>query len=170
VSRLAEPEGPSVEIVVVAATSAALSLAALAVSVLLARRQGDLEAVEEVLASRQADLQARVAAIEGARRAEEAGRRARVTARFDRSFRVLHLTNGGPAAARGVTVELRPAGGGQPPGLDLGDLPADLCPGQELFLDAEAPAPDGAAVMTATVRWTDDRGTQDETFLLSTRF
>ena len=160
------------EIVVVAATSAALSQAALAVSVLLARRQGDLEAVEEVLASRQADLQARVAAIEGARRAEEAeaGRRARVTARFDRSFRVLHLTNGGPAAARGVTVELRPVGGGQPPGLDLGDLPADLCPGQELFLDAEAPAPDGAAAMMATVRWTDDRGTQDETFLLSTRF
>ena len=57
-SRLAEPEGPSVEIVVVAATSAALSLAALAASVLLARRQGDLEAVEEVLARRQADLQA----------------------------------------------------------------------------------------------------------------
>ena len=37
-------------------------------------------------------------------------------------------------------------------------------------MDAEAPAPDGAAAMTATVRWTDDRGTQDETFLLSTRF
>ena len=52
------------EIVVVAATGAALALAALAVSVLLARRQADLEAAEEVLARRQADLQARFAALE----------------------------------------------------------------------------------------------------------
>jgi hypothetical protein len=132
-----------VEIVVVAAVGAALSLA---VSGLLARRQGDLEAVQAVLARRQADLQGRVAAIEEARRDEEAaaGRQARVTARFDRSFRVLHLTNDGPAAARGVTVELRPVGGGQPSGPDLGELPVDLPPGQQLFLDAEAPSPDGA--------------------------
>ena len=52
------------EIVVVAATSAALALAALAVSVLLARRQADLEAVQEVLGRRQADLQDRVVALE----------------------------------------------------------------------------------------------------------
>jgi hypothetical protein len=161
-----------VEIVVVAATGAALALAALAVSVLLIRRQADLEAVEEVLARRQADLQDRVAALEAARRAEaaEAGRRARVTARFDRSFRVLHLINDGPAAARGVTVELRPIGGGRPPALDLGGLPVDLRPGQQLFLDAEQPSPDGAAAMTATVRWTDGSGPRDETFVLSTRF
>jgi hypothetical protein len=161
-----------VEIVVVAATSAALALAALAVSVLLARRQADLEAVEEVLARRQADLQDRVAALEAARRAEvaEAARQARVTARFDRSFRVLHLVNDGPAAARGVTVELAPIGDGQPPALDLRGLPADLRPGQRLFLDAEQPSADGAASMTATVRWTDDSGAQDETFVLSTRF
>jgi hypothetical protein len=180
-----------VEIVVVAATGAALALAALAVSVLLARRQADLEAAEEVLGRRQADLQARVAALEDrfadlkdadlqervaaleeARRAEalEAGRRARVTARFDRSFRVLHLVNDGPAPARGVTVELRPIGGGRPPALDLGGLPVDLRPGQQLFLDAEQPSPDGAAAMTATVRWTDGGGPRDETFVLSTRF
>jgi len=175
-----------VEIVVVAATGAALALAALAVSVLLARRQADLEAAEEVLARRQADLQARVAALEDrfvdlqarvaaleeARRAEalEAGRRARVTARFDRSFRVLHLVNDGPAPAREVTVELRPIGGGRPPALDLGGLPVDLRPGQQLFLDAEQPSPDGVAAMTATVRWTDGSGPRDETFVLSTRF
>jgi len=168
-----------VEIVVVAATGAALALAALAVSVLLIRRQADLEAVEEVLARRQAALQDRVvalqdrlAALEAARRAEaaEAGRRARVTARFDRSFRVLHLINDGPAAARGVTVELRPIGGGRPPALDLRGLPADLRPGQRLFLDAEQPSLDGAPSMTATVRWTDDTGAQDETFVLPTQF
>jgi hypothetical protein len=196
-----------VEIVVVAATSAALALAALAVSVLLARRQADLEAVQEVLGRRQADLQDRVvaledrsaglqdrvaaleesreaepaeaglqdrvAALEEARRAEqaEAGRRARVTARFDRSFRVLHLVNDGPAAARGVTVELRPIGGGQPLTLDLGALPADLQPGQRLFLDAKQPSPpDSVASMTVTVRWTDDTGARDETFLFSTQF
>ena len=181
------------EIVVVAAAGAALALAALAVSVLLIRRQADLEAVEEVLARRQADLQDRaadlqerladlqerladlqdrVAALEAARRAEaaDAGRRARVTARFDRSFRVLHLINDGPAAARGVTVELRPIGGGRPPALDLGGLPADLRPGQRLFLDAEQPSLDGAPSMTATVRWTDDTGAQDETFVLPTQF
>jgi hypothetical protein len=175
-----------VEIVVVAATGAALALAALAVSVLLARRQADLEAAEEVLGRRQADLQVRVAtledrfvglqervaALEEARRAEalEAGRRARVTARFDRSFRVPHLVNDGPAPAREVTVELRPIGGGRPPALDLGGLPVDLRPGQQLFLDAEQPSPDGAAAMTATVRWTDGSGPRDETFVLSTRF
>lgn len=174
------------EIVVVAAAGAALALAALAVSVLLIRRQADLEAVEEVLARRQADLQERlvalqerlvalqdrVADLEAARRAEaaDAGRRARVTARFDRSFRVLHLINDGPAAARGVTVELRPIGGGRPPALDLGGLPADLRPGQRLFLDAEQPSLDGAPSMTATVRWTDDTGAQDETFVLPTQF
>jgi hypothetical protein len=175
-----------VEIVVVAATGAALALAALAVSVLLARRQADLEAAEAVLGRRQADLQDRVAALEDrfvdlqervaaleeTRRAEvaEAGRRARVTARFDRSFRVLHLVNDGPAAARGVTVELQPIGGGRPPALDLGGLPVDLRPGQQLFLDAEQPSPDGAAAMTARVCWTDDSGPRDETFVLSTLF
>ena len=125
-----------------------------------------------LLARRQADLQDRVAALEEARRVElaEAGRRARVTARFDRSFRVLHLVNDGPAAARGVTVELRPIGGGRPPALDPGGLPVDPRPGQQLFLDAEQPSPDGAAAMTATVRWTDDSGAWDETFVLSTRF
>jgi hypothetical protein len=46
----------------------------------------------------------------------------------------------------------------------------DLRPGQQLFLDAEQPSRDGAAAMTATVRWTDGGGPRDETFVLSTRF
>ena len=160
------------EIVVVAAAGAALALAALAVSVLLIRRQADLQERLAALQDRAAALQDRVAALEAVRRAEagEAGRRARVTARFDRSFRVLHLINDGPAAARGVTVELRPIGGGRPPALDLGGLPADLRPGQRLFLDAEQPSLDGAPSMTATVRWTDDTGARDETFVLPTQF
>ena len=137
-----------------AAAGAALSLAALAV---LARRQGD--------------LQARVAAAEAARRADEAeaGRRARVTARFDPSFGVLQLANDGPAPARGVTVEVRPIGDGPAPALDLTGLPVDLRPGQRLLLDSRHRSPDGAAGMTATVRWTDGTGVRDETFVLTTR-
>jgi hypothetical protein len=69
-----------------------------------------------------------------------------------------------------VTVELRPIGGGRPPALDLRGLPTDLRPGQRLFLDAEQPSLDGAPSMTATVRWTDDTGAQDETFVLPTQF
>ena len=49
----------------------------------------------------------------------------------------------------------------------LGD---GLRPGQRLFLDAEQPSLDGAPSMTATVRWTDDTGAQDETFVLPTQF
>jgi TolA-binding protein len=164
-----------------------------AVEEVLARRQADhqariatleerlvttddrLAALEERVAAlddRFATLEARVAALEEARRAQEveAGRRARVRAWFDRSFRVLHLTNDGPAPARGVTVELRLIGAGRPPALDLGGLPVDLRPGQQLYLDAQEPSPDGAAALTATVRWTDDTGARDETFVLGTRF
>ena len=156
----------------IGAIGAALSLAALVVSVILAWRQTDIQAVLVILARRQTDIQARVAAIEEARRAEEAEarRRARVTARFDVSFRVLCLTNDGPAAARGVSVEVRPIGDGEPPVLDLRDLPVDLRPGQQHFLDAHPASPDRAASMTATVCWTDDTGAQDETFVLNTRF
>jgi hypothetical protein len=165
-------EGPFVEIVFVAALSAALSLAALVASVIIAWRQTDIEAHSVILARRQIDIQARVAAIEKARRAEEVEARAlaRVTARFDPSFRVLYLTNEGPAVARGVTVELRAIGDGEPLALDLRDLPVDLPPSQQLFLDAQPASPHGAATVMATVRWTDDTGAQDETFVLNTRF
>jgi hypothetical protein len=83
-----------VEIVATDAISAALSLAALAVSVILTWRHSELHAVSVILARRQSDLQARVAAIEEARRAEvvEATMRARVTARFDPYFFVLSLS------------------------------------------------------------------------------
>jgi hypothetical protein len=165
-------EGPFVEIVFVAALSAALSLAALVASVIIAWRQTDIEAHSVILARRQVDIQARVAAIEEARRAEEVEAKglARVTAGFDLSFRVLYLTNKGPAVARGVTVEVRAIGDGEPLGLDLRDLPVDLRPGQQLFLDAQHASPHGVATILATVRWTDDSGAQDETFVLNTRF
>jgi hypothetical protein len=155
----------------IGAIGAALSLGALVISVILAWRQADVQAVLVVLARRQADIQARVAAIEEARQAKEAEarRQAQMTATFDVSFRVLMLTNGGPAVARGVTVEVRPIGDGEPPALDLRDLPADLRPGQQLFLDARPASPDCAASMMASVRWTDDAGAQAETFILNTR-
>jgi hypothetical protein len=172
VSPAGRAEGSFVKIVVVAAISAALSLAALVVSVILAWRQTDIQLLWVILARRQTDIQARVAAIEEARRAEEveARGRARVTARFDPSFLVLCLTNDGPATARGVTVEVRPIGDGEPPALDLRDLPIELRPGQQLFLDAQHASPDRATSITATVRWTDDTGAQDETFVLNTQF
>jgi hypothetical protein len=172
VSPAGRAEGSFVKIVVVAAISAALSLAALVVSVTLAWRQTDIQLLWVILARRQTDIQARVAAIEEARRAEEveARGRARVTARFDPAFLVLCLTNDGPATARGVTVEVRPIGDGEPPPLDLRDLPIELRPGQQLFLDAQHASPYRATSITATVRWTDDTGAQDETFVLNTQF
>jgi hypothetical protein len=159
-----------VEIVAIAALSAALSLAALVVSVILAWRHSEFHAMSVILTRRHSDLQARVAALEEARRAEEerVAKRARVTAWFDPSFFVLHLTNEGPSAARGVTVQVRPIGGGEPPALDLRGLPADLRPGQQLFLDAQHHSPDGAAAITATVQWTDEAGAQSATFVLAT--
>jgi hypothetical protein len=161
-----------VEIVVIAAISAALSLSALGISVFLARRQSDLQAALSILARRQTDLTVRVAAIEEARRTEEMGarRRARVTARFDASFQVLTLTNHGPATARDVSVEVRPVDGVEPIALDLGGLPVDLRPGQQVFLDAKPGSQDAGATITATVRWTDDAGAQDELFVLNTRY
>jgi hypothetical protein len=159
-----------VEIVAIAALSAALSLTALVVSVLLAWRHSELHAVSQIVARRHGDLQARVAALEEARRAEEAeaAKRARVTASFDPSFFVLRLTNDGPSVARGVTVKVRPIGDGAPPALDPRDLPADLRPGQDLFVDAQHPSPACAATITATVHWTDDTGPRQETFVLGT--
>jgi hypothetical protein len=172
VSRAGRAEGFFVETVVIAAISAALSLSALGISVFLARRQGDLQAVLAILARRQTDLTMRVAAIEEARRTEEMGakRRARVTARFDTSFQVLYLINHGPAAAREVSVEVRPVGEGEPIALDLGDLPVDLRPGQQLLLDSKHGSEDAAGTITATVCWTDDAGAQDELFVLNTRY
>jgi hypothetical protein len=172
VSPACQVEGCFVEVVVVAAISGALSLVALVAAVIIARRQTDLEAVSAILAKRQIEVQARVASIEEARRADEAAARglARVTARFDVSFGVLCLTNEGPAVAREVTVELRAIGDGEPLGLDLRDLPVDLRPSQQLFLDAQHASPQWAATTVAMVRWTDDTGANDETFVLLTRF
>jgi hypothetical protein len=172
VSRADRAEGLFVEIVVIAAISAALSLSALGISVILARRHSDLQAVLAVLARRQSDLKLRVAAIEEARRTEEMGasRRARVTARFDTSFQVLYLINHGPAAARDLSVEVRPVGEGEPIALDLGNLPVDLGPGQQVLLDSNHGSQDAAGTISATVRWIDDAGAQDELFILNTRY
>jgi hypothetical protein len=160
-----------VELVVVAAISGVLSLVALVASVIIARRQTELAAVSAILGRRQLDLQSRVAAIEEARRVEEveARARARVTARFDVAFGVLKLTNEGPAVAREVTVELRAIGDGEPLDLDLRDLPVDLRPGRQLFLDAQPASAQWAAATVAVVRWIDDTGANDGTFVLMTR-
>ena len=77
VSPAGRAEGSFVKLAVVAAISAALSLAALVVSVILAWRQTDLQLRSVILARRQTDIQARLAAIEEARRAEEVEARGR---------------------------------------------------------------------------------------------
>jgi hypothetical protein len=141
--------------VVVAAISAAIALAALIISVVVARRQ--------------TAIQARVAAIEEARRAEEveARGRARVRAELDLGWEVLSLTNEGPAAARGVTVEVTPVGDGEAPRIDLVPLPVDLRPGQRMrFHAALAPTDRRARMTRVTVGWTDDMGANEESYVL----
>lgn len=71
--------------------------------------------------------------------------------------------------ARGVTVELRAIGDGEPPGRDLGDLPVDLRAGRQLSPDARPASSPWAATVLAVVRWNDDTGANDATFVLIAR-
>jgi hypothetical protein len=156
--------------VVVAAVSASIALAALVVSILVARRQ--------------TAIQERVAAIEEARRAEEvdARRRARVTASIAVSGAAepvmgtvtapvvswhvwLVLRNDGPALARGV--ELVDEGPQAPRVMGLDLLPVDLQPAQQMVF----PIPVGHAddpIVRVRVRWTDEAGKHEEPYTLQT--
>lgn len=143
--------------VIVAAISAAIALAALVVSIKVARRQ--------------TAIQERLTAIEEARRAEEveARARARVTASFLRADSQLVLHNEGAALARDVTAEVASQDGAEVAevyGLDE-TLPADLQPGQRMPFRVMLDLGMGAT-MRVTVRWTDEAGSHEEPFTLPT--
>ncbi|HEX8133818.1 MAG TPA: hypothetical protein VF880_10365 [Actinomycetes bacterium] len=146
---------------VVATISAGISLV---VSIVVAVKQARI-------AREQTAIQAKVAAIEAARRAEEidARTRAQVTARIDheeppRPPHWLVVHNRGPALARGVNVDQdqRPQ---TPTVLGLEDPPVDLQPGQE----RRFVVPSGAMeipVIWITVRWTDEAGDHEAPYTL----
>jgi hypothetical protein len=139
--------------VVVQAVTAAIALAALVVSIVVARRQ--------------TGVQERLAAVEEARRADEvaAQGRVQVTASVRGSMETwLMLRNDGPAVARQVLVEpdKRP-GGPQPLGLEL--LPVDLQPHQEMQFRLPLGLRD-EPVLRLTVQWTDEVGDHAEPYTL----
>jgi hypothetical protein len=147
--------------VVVAAVSAGIALAALVVSIVVARRQ--------------TRIQERLAAVEEARRAEEveARGRARVVVSIQHEKRgergladwlVLH--NEGPALARGALVEVE-EGKGVPGVIGLDALPADLQPGQSLRFILTVAMGDGPT-MPVTVQWADSAGSHREPYTLLT--
>jgi hypothetical protein len=142
--------------VVVAAISAVIALAALAVSIVVARRQ--------------TAIQERLAAIEEARRAEEleARGRASVTASLHRGLDELTLRNEGPALARGVGLEVE-EGPHLPPVYGIERLPVDLQPGQRMTFHVPGQQYE-APVIRVTVRWTDAAGDHEEPFTLQTHY
>jgi hypothetical protein len=154
--------------VVVAAITAAIALAALVVSFVVARRQ---TAVQE-----------RLAAIEEARRAEEveARTRTRVTASIVHadpgppmsitagppldSWLVLY--NEGPALARSIEAEVASLDGKPVPQIfGIEALPVDLQPGQHLTFRIPMALED-AVMVRVMVRWTDGAGDHAEPFAL----
>jgi hypothetical protein len=151
----------------IAAISAALSLAAIVVSIVVARRQ-------TAIARQQTAIQARLAAIEEARRTEEVEARGRawVTASFqpnpgqEASF---VLVNEGPAVARWVTVQVDGIDKDVLPTiLGLYDvLPLTLQPGQRMPFVAASHFQQAEAIR-ATIRWKDDAGQHEESFILRT--
>ena len=151
--------------VIVAATSAGISLLALIVSFLVARRQ--------------TGIAERLAVIEEARRAEEvaaraeeaaAKRRARVTASIRRASGLAEdrfvLHNEGKALARGVQAEIESLDGNPLPtfeGMEV--LPVDLQPDQQMvFLILRAVT--DADTIRVTVRWADKDGDHEESYTL----
>jgi Flp pilus assembly protein TadB len=147
--------------VVAAAVSAAIALAALVVSIVVARRQ--------------TEIQERLAAVEEARRAEEveARGRARVVVSIQHEKRgergrdewlVLH--NEGPALARDALVEVEKKKG-IPDVIGLGALPVDLQPGQSMRFILTVAMGEGPK-MPVTVRWTDSAGNHEELWTLLT--
>jgi hypothetical protein len=151
--------------VAVQAVTAAIALAALAVSICVARRQTRIQ-------EQQTGIQERLAAIEEARRGEEleARGRARVTAsirheegRYSRRSRLV-LVNEGPAVARRVTAAVEePA---QAPGvLGLDALPVDLQAGQEMPFGVTVGLGDRMA-FRVVVRWADAAGDHEAPYTL----
>jgi len=140
--------------VAVQAVTAAIALAALVVSILVARRQ-----------TRTQEL---VAAIEEARRAEElaARERAQVTAsiRREERMRLVVLHNEGPAVARQVGMAVEDLS--QAPGLiGLDELPVDLQPHQEMRFIVTVGLGD-QQMLQVMVRWADAAGEHEVPYSL----
>jgi hypothetical protein len=123
----------------------------------------------------QITLQAKLTAIEAGRRGEEveARQQAQVMASISilptRHCRLV-VTNGGPAIARSVTVEISSAvQGKQPPAVFGRDqLPVDLQRGQSVHFDM-AVAMEDAERIKALIRWVDDAGSREAAYTLGTR-
>jgi hypothetical protein len=163
--------------VVVNAIIAAIALAALVVSIVVAVKQAGV-------AREQTAIQERLAAVEEARRADEveARSRARVTARIVRVdmppivstvpppppsvWLVLH--NEGAALARGVGLDVESLDGNPvPPVNGVEVLPVDLQPTQQMTFHVPVSMGD-AAIVRVTVRWIDGAGDHEEPFALQT--
>jgi hypothetical protein len=128
--------------------------------------------VSGLLAWWQNRLQARLTAIEEARRGEEveARQHARVTASIPEpgmGHRRLVLTNHGPAVARSVTIDVSSAiEGKQLPFIDgVEGFRADLQPGQPMHFSMAVAGEDAEQINTV-VRWVDDAGSQETTYTL----
>lgn len=154
--------------IVIAAISAGIALAALVVSIVVARRQ--------------TAIQERLAAIEEARRAEEVEARSRahvsvsiarsgpresamvtVTAAVVSWPALLAVRNDGPALARGVA--LTDEGPQAPRIMGLEILPVDLQPAQQMVFAIPVELSDNP-IVRVRVRWTDEAGDHEEPYTL----
>jgi len=144
---------------VIASIALGVSVLALIVSGLTARRQNR--------------LQARLVAIEEERRMEEVEAQQRadvvVTASpVDHGGRgSLELTNRGPAVARGVELDISSTSDAPLPAVfDLEQLPVDLQPGASMSFPVAASMGETRSIK-AVVRWADDAGHPEMTYPLS---
>jgi hypothetical protein len=145
--------------------SAALGGAGLLLAAFVASRQ---LRVQEQLAR----MQARLAAIETARRGVETEARwharIRVASRPGRTHDSLVVANDGPARARVLAVRVEAEDRGSPPELDgLEALPADLQAGDRLPFPLRRGST--ATVLQALVSWTDDAGEHEQRFTVTER-
>lgn len=156
---------------IIQAIIAALALAALIVSIIVARKQVKYTREQTWIAHEQSAMQAKLTVIEEARRMEEvdAKGRAKVVPSFEPSNFVLH--NQGLAIARGVKVELHAIDGNDEAAdlgfiPDLDRLPVDLGSGQRMRFGT-AIAMETPTTVPVDVKWTDEAGPHAESFALS---
>ena len=108
--------------------------------------------------------QARLADIEEARHALEVAQRTRAavdvrTEPVATDSHMVVVSNGGPADAHGVTVDLAPRGPGEAPGLSNSPFPATIEAGAETSAGLDESLAT-ATLLAATLRWTDGSGVQ----------
>lgn len=159
--------------IAVQAVTAAIALAALAVSIWVARRQTKIQEQQVTIQEQQTGIQERLAAVEEARRTDElaARERARVTADVRREEQDgrgrplrLVLRNEGPAVARDVKLAVEDSP--QAPGVrGLEMLPADFQPSQEMKFIVSVGLRT-QPTLRLVVRWTDAAGDHEAPYTL----